>query len=85
MTPQTWADVINYVLLALGGAMAIGTGMALYRFHQTGVFPGQPLDDDGTPVGEVSVTSAWVRVLVGSIVALWGLAGLVDGSVIGFG
>lgn len=77
MTPETWSDVLSYVVLALGGAMAIGTGTALFRYHQTGLFPGQPQDDDGNPVGDPSVASAWIKVAVGGLLALWGLAGLV--------
>lgn len=83
MTPQTWADVINWVLLALGGAMAIGTGVALVRYHRTGLFPGQPIDDAGEPLEQPSVTSAWVKVVIGSIVALYAVAGLTADRLIG--
>lgn len=85
MTPETWSDVLSYGLLAVGAAMALGTGMALLRHHRTGLFPGQPIDDDGNPVGEVSLRGAWVRVVLGTIVALWGLAGVVSGQLPGLG
>lgn len=80
MTPETWADVGNWLVLALGAAMAGGTGVALLSYRRTGLFPGQPIDDEGNPVGEVSVGSAVTRVVVGAVLVLWGLAGLVAGS-----
>lgn len=85
MTPETWSDVLSYGLLAVGAAMAFGTGMALLTHHRTGLFPGQPIDDDGNPVGEVPLRGAWVRVVLGTIIALWGLAGIVSGQLPGLG
>ncbi len=84
MTPQTWADVANYLLLAVGAAMFFGTGLALLSFRRNGVFPGQAVDDDGLPVDEPSVRSAYVKIVIGLVLGLWGLAGLTTGSVIGF-
>jgi hypothetical protein len=84
MAPETWADVANYLLLAVGAAMAVGTGTALLRYRRDGVFPGQQVDDDGRPVHEPSVRSAYVKVGLGTILALYGLAGLTAGAVIGF-
>lgn len=83
MTPETWADVANWLLLAVGVAMASGTGLALIRYRRDGVFPGQPVDEDGTPVREPAIRSAWVKVGLGVILGVWGLAGLTTGSVIG--
>ncbi|AXV09590.1 hypothetical protein DVS28_a4933 [Euzebya pacifica] len=84
MTPETWMDLVNWMLLALGAAMAGGTGVALFRFRRTGLFPGQPIDDDGNPIGTPSITSAWVKVAIGGILVLWGLAGLASGEIFGF-
>lgn len=83
MTPQTWADVANYVLLAVGAAMFLGTGMALLSYRRNGVFPAQELDQDGAPVREPAVRSAYVKVGIGLVVGLYGLAGLTTGTVIG--
>ncbi len=85
MTPETWSDVAAYLALAVGAAMGFGTAAALWRHHRTGLFPGQPIDDEGNPVGEVSLPGAWVRVGLGLLVALWGLAGVVSGSLPGLG
>jgi hypothetical protein len=83
MTPQTWADVANYLLLAVGAAMAVGTGLALASFRRNGVFPGQELHDDGAPVADPSVRAAWVKVGIGILLALWGVAGVISGTVVG--
>lgn len=82
MTPQTWADIANYMLLAVGAAMFFGTGMALLAYRRDGVFPGQAADEDGVP-REPAVRSAWTKIVVGLVLGLWGLAGLTAGSVIG--
>ncbi|HUG86374.1 MAG TPA: hypothetical protein VMM13_17540 [Euzebya sp.] len=83
MTPSTWADVTNYVLLALGAAMFLGTGLALRSFRRNGVFPGQPVDEDGTPLTPPSLRAAWVKIALGLIIGLYGLAGLTTGTLIG--
>lgn len=83
MTPETWADVANYLMLALGAAMAIGTGLALLSYRRNGVFPGQPVDEEGVPVGTPSIRSAYIKIGLGLVVGLWGLAGLQAGTIIG--
>lgn len=80
---DTWDDVANYLLLAVGAAMFFGTGLALLSFKRNGVFPGQPLGDDGLPIKEPSVRVAWVKVGLGLLLGVWGLAGLTTGTVIG--
>lgn len=76
MTPQTWADVAGWMLLAVGTAIALGTGAALLRYRRTGTFPGQPTDDHGEPVAPPAVRTAWVKVGIGVVLAVWGLASL---------
>lgn len=83
MTPTTWADVANWIVLALGAAMFFGTGLALRSFRRNGVFPGQPVDEDGAPVSPPSVRAAYVKVGLGLVLGLYGLAGLTTGTVIG--
>ena len=83
MTPETWADVANYLLLAVGAAMFFGTGLALLSFRRNGVFPGQEIDDDGAPLRQPSIRAAYGKVAIGLVVGLWGLAGLTTGTVIG--
>ncbi len=76
MTPQTWADVASWGLLAVGAALALGTGAALLHYRRKGVFPGQPLDDDGKPLTQPSVRTAIAKVALGVALAVWGFAGL---------
>jgi hypothetical protein len=80
---DTWDDVANYLLLAVGAAMFFGTGLALLSFKRNGVFPDQPLDDDGLPTRQPSIRAAWVKVGLGLLLGVWGLAGLTTGTVIG--
>lgn len=81
---ETYTDVVNWLLVALGAAMGIGTGVALLHHRRTGSFPGQPLDDDGEPVEPPALTTAWAKVGIGGLLALWGLVGLTADRVIGF-
>ncbi len=80
MTPETWADVFNWILLATGAALAAGTGAALLRYRRTGVFPGQQTDDEGRPTTAPSVRTAVVKTVIGVVLAVWGLAGLIVGT-----
>lgn len=66
--------LVNLLLLAFGGAVSLGTGAALLQYRRTGRFPGQPDDRD---VDHGGVRAAKAKVVVGVILALWGLAGLV--------
>ncbi|MEE8600343.1 hypothetical protein [Euzebya tangerina] len=83
MTPETWADVGNWLLLAVGAAMFFGTGFAVLSFRRNGVFPGQELDDDGLPTHEPALRTAYVKIVLGLVLGVWGLAGLTAGTVIG--
>ena len=79
MTPQDWADVAAWMLLAVGAAVVLGTGAALVRYRRTGTFPGQPLDEDGTPLAPPALRTAWTKVAIGVVLAVWGLASLTRG------
>ena len=63
-------DLLPWLVLAFGGALAVGTGLALVRGR------GDP--DDGElerpPTGR-----SVVMIALGTIAALWGLASLVKG------
>lgn len=83
MTPETWADVANWTLFAVGAAMFFGTGAALLSYRKHGIFPGQELDEDGAPVREPSIRSAYTKIVIGLVVGVYGLAGLTAGQVIG--
>lgn len=64
-------DYLGYALLAVGAALAVGTGLALRTFRRTGAFPGQPQDAGSA---RPAVTSALVKVVVGVGLLLAGLA-----------
>lgn len=83
MTPSTWADVANWTLMALGGAMFFGTGLALLSYRRNGVFPGQPVGEDGDPAQEPSLRATYVKIVVGLVLGVWGLVGLTTGGVVG--
>lgn len=83
MTPQTWADTASWGLLAIGAALVLGTGAALLRYRRTGLFPGQPTDAEGNPTTQPSVRTAVGKVVLGLALAVWGVAGLTAGSLVG--
>ena len=61
-------DLLAWLVLAIGGAMAVGNGLALFRPPED-----KRNDDDleRAPVGR-----AIVYILVGLVAAVWGLATL---------
>lgn len=70
-------------LVAVGGAMFVGTATALVAYRRTGSFPGQPaVDDRGRPVVP-SVGTAVAKVALGAVLLAAGVAGLVLGEGIG--
>lgn len=65
--------LVNLLLLAFGASVGLGTGAALLHYRRHGRFPGQPPERDVTRAG---VRAAKVKVVIGLVLALWGLAGL---------
>lgn len=65
--------LVNMMLLALGGAVALGTGAALTHYRRHGRFPSQPAEREVT---RTAVRTAKAKLAIGVILALWGLAGL---------
>jgi len=65
-------DLLPYLVLAFGGAMAIGTAVALLRP------PEQRRDAAGTAAPPVSKARAIVFIVVGTIAAIWALASLLS-------
>lgn len=65
--------LVNLLLCAFGSAVSLGTGTALLHYRRHGRFPGQPPEREVTASG---VRTAKAKVLLGLILALWGLAGL---------
>lgn len=63
-------DLLAWLVLALGGAMAAGSLMALVRP------PEQPRDGE---LATAPVARSVVMIVVGAIAAIWALASLVSG------
>ena len=61
-------DLLAWLLLALGGALAVGTGLALLRP------PSEPSEGD---LVRPPIARSVVMILVGLVAAVWGLATLV--------
>jgi hypothetical protein len=56
---------------AVGAALAVGTLAALLRYHRTGAFPGH---EPGEEVGRRKYVTLWVRVAVGIVLTIYGIA-----------
>lgn len=63
---------------AVGGALAVGTGAALLRYHRTGDFPGS----EGAPVGRSRLVALWLRVVVGAAIATYAVIDLNDAGLL---
>ena len=61
-------DLLPWLTLALGGALAVGTLLALVR---------PPVDPRDGDLRRPPVARSVVMIVIGSIAALWGLASLV--------
>ncbi len=64
-------DILRWLVLALGGAMAVGNILALTRPRP----PGRPGEDLPRP----PLVRGLVMIAVGTIAAIWALASLVAG------
>jgi len=77
MGATSWMFLVIGSFAALGAAMALGTLAALLRFRRTGTFPdGSGALDDG-PVPRRRIVELWMRVVVGAVLAVAGVAALV--------
>jgi hypothetical protein len=55
---------------AIGAALAFGTLAALLRYHRTGAFPGH---EPGEVITRGKYVRLWLRVVVGLVVAAYGV------------
>lgn len=62
-------DLLPYLVLAFGGAMAVGTAVALFR-------PPEQRRGESSAAPPVSKGRALVFIVVGTIAAIWALASL---------
>lgn len=66
------AVLVSWLLIAVGGALLLGTAAALMRYRRTGLFPGQPATDDtGAPL-RPSVRTAFAKCALGALLLAWG-------------
>jgi hypothetical protein len=70
MARGTIVEIVNWLVLAIGAALFLGTGAALLVYWRTGVFPGQGAGE------RPSVGTAVAKCAVGALLMLWGLGGL---------
>lgn len=69
----SWQFLLIGTFAAVGAALAVGTLAALLRYHRTGQFPG---DEDTTEVPTRQLVALWARVVVGVILAVYGIVSL---------
>lgn len=75
--PSGYLLVLYWTVVALGGALFLGTGAALVRYVRTGSFPGQSAEQEtGRPA--TALRRAVLRCGVGFAVAFAGIAGVVS-------
>ncbi len=64
-------DLLAWLVLAIGGALAVGTTLALFR---------PPARPDETDLPRPPLARSVVMIALGTLAALWGLASLLNGS-----
>jgi hypothetical protein len=70
----TLLQIVSAFVAALGAALFLGTGAALFTYRRTGAFPGQPAaDEQGRPIVP-SVRTAVTKVALGALLLVLGLA-----------
>lgn len=60
-------DLLAWIVLAIGGALAVGTALALVRPRQ---------DPDGNDLARPPVARSVVMISIGGVAAIWALASL---------
>jgi H+/Cl- antiporter ClcA len=64
--------ILSWLVIAIGAALAGGTGMALLHYRRTGSFPEQPeASRRGTAV-QASPRTAIVKCVIGLLLIAWG-------------
>lgn len=62
-------DLLAWLVLAIGGALAVGTGLALVRPRQ---------DPEGNDLARPPLARSLLMIVLGGVAAAWGLASLVS-------
>ena len=60
-------DILPWMVLAIGGALAIGTALAMVR---------PPRDTSGTDLPRPPTARSFLMIALGTVAAVWGLASL---------
>lgn len=50
LVPTSYTEVALFMMLAVGAALFLGTGAALFRYRRTGLFPGETGEEEA-PAG----------------------------------
>lgn len=75
MGETSWIFLLVGSFAAVGAALAVGTLLAILRYHRTGVLPGH--DEVAGEVTGSQLVALWVRVGLGVVVAAIGVWALV--------
>jgi hypothetical protein len=63
-------NLLPYLVLAFGGAMAVGTAMALFRP------PADGAQKPDTEIDRSTLMRSWLFIVVGAVAAIWAAASL---------
>jgi hypothetical protein len=69
--------IFQWLFVAIGAALLLGTGSALLHYRRTGTFPGQPATDSRGRPTVASPRTAIAKCVVAAVLLVWGAAGLV--------
>ena len=72
-------EVLRELLVAMGGALFVGNLMALMRRRAPARVRAPRPDDDGHALAEAPLARTVAYLVIGFVVALWGIASLVAG------
>jgi hypothetical protein len=64
--------ILNWLFIAIGGALLGGTGLALLHHRRTGAFPGQPVATAKGRPTQASPRTAYLKCLIGVVLMGWG-------------
>jgi hypothetical protein len=74
--PTGYVLIFYWTIVAIGGALFLGTGAALVRYRRTGAFPGAEGQDAGHEPTRRETLRAAARCAFGLVLAVGGAAGL---------
>ena len=72
-------EVLRELLVAMGGALFVGNLMALLRRRAPATVRRVPADEDGHPLPDAPAARTVTYLVIGFVVALWGIASLIAG------